>query len=136
MGLRGRQYFAPDGGRDGEVVGTEVIAYRPICLDCPGVADSRNVGFLRAPVPLLIYVAIPSLRMLAGREASLLPIRRAGLPVCARPTLASGRRGRRQLEKCFLIRWWLGRMDAAYTLWIVAHRRSFSSGGWLCSAIL
>ncbi len=30
MGRRGRQYFAPDGGRDGEVVGTEAFAYRPL----------------------------------------------------------------------------------------------------------
>ncbi len=30
MGRRGCRYFAPDDGRDGEVVGTEVFAYRPL----------------------------------------------------------------------------------------------------------
>ncbi len=30
MGRRGRRYFAPDGGCDGEVVGTEVFAYHPL----------------------------------------------------------------------------------------------------------
>ncbi len=30
MGRRGRRYFGPGGDRDGEVVGTEAFAYRPL----------------------------------------------------------------------------------------------------------
>ncbi len=48
MGRCGRQYFAPDGCRDGEVVGTDVCVYRPPGPSCPGVADSRNFGCAEA----------------------------------------------------------------------------------------
>ncbi len=40
MGRRGRRYFASDGGRDGEMVGAEIFAYRPLGPGWPGIADS------------------------------------------------------------------------------------------------
>ncbi len=44
MERRIRRYFALNGGRDGERVGTDVFAYRPSRPCWPGVADSRNIG--------------------------------------------------------------------------------------------
>ncbi len=48
MGHRGRRYFAPDGGRDGEVAGTEIFAYGPLGHCSPGIADSCDIGCAEA----------------------------------------------------------------------------------------
>ncbi len=67
-------------------------------------------GVLRPPVPLLMHVAVPSLRMQAFWEkASLLPIRCVGLPDGALRTVENGRLDHQRLGKGFLVRWWLGR---------------------------
>ncbi len=48
LGRRGCRYFAPDGGCDGKVVGTEIFAYHPLGFGGPGIADSCNVGCAEA----------------------------------------------------------------------------------------
>ncbi len=83
--------------------------YANIHLCCPGIADSCNFGCAEAacaPVYARCGAVIEDAGVL---EASLLPVRRVGLPAGARPTAGSGRLGRPRLGKGFLARWGLGR---------------------------
>ncbi len=68
MGCWGHRCLASEDGRDGKVVGTEVIAYRPLRPAWPGIADSRSVRCIVVACAHVRTCGVSSLRMLAFWE--------------------------------------------------------------------